>query len=84
MHPFMNCCLLKLNNQFYFLQFRKRIFWLPHNIDFRGRVYPIPPYLSHVSCDAARALLLFAKGQKLGPEGLDWLKVCRYYKSSFI
>lgn len=55
--------------------FRKRIFWLPHNIDFRGRVYPIPPYLSHVSCDAARALLLFAKGQKLGPEGLDWLKI---------
>ena len=31
------------------LQYRKEVFWLPYNMDFRGRVYPIPPLLSHLS-----------------------------------
>ncbi len=57
------------------LQYRKRIIWLPHNIDFRGRVYPVPPHLTHLGSDKARALLRFAKGEKLGAHGLDWLKV---------
>lgn len=58
-------------------QYRKRVFWLPHNIDFRGRVYPVPPHLTHLGNDLARSLLCFAKGEKLGPKGLDWLKVSR-------
>ena len=33
---------------FFILQFEKEIFWLPHNLDFRGRTYPIPPHLSHM------------------------------------
>ncbi|EDO47752.1 predicted protein [Nematostella vectensis] len=28
--------------------FRDRVFWLPLNMDFRGRVYPIPPHCCHV------------------------------------
>ncbi|XP_076753141.1 mitochondrial RNA polymerase [Xylocopa sonorina] len=55
--------------------FRDEIFWLPHNLDFRGRVYPVPPYLNHLSSDLGRSLLLFAKGKPLGPNGLDWLKL---------
>ncbi|XP_043592870.1 DNA-directed RNA polymerase, mitochondrial isoform X1 [Bombus pyrosoma] len=55
--------------------FRNRIFWLPHNLDFRGRVYPVPPYLNHLSSDLGRSLLLFGKGKPLGPNGLDWLKL---------
>ncbi|KAJ4450804.1 hypothetical protein ANN_02234 [Periplaneta americana] len=55
--------------------FRKRIFWLPHNMDFRGRVYPCPPHLNHLGSDMARSLLCFAKGEPLGPKGLDWLKM---------
>ncbi|XP_053981123.1 DNA-directed RNA polymerase, mitochondrial [Hylaeus volcanicus] len=55
--------------------FRDKIFWLPHNLDFRGRVYPIPPHLNHLSSDLGRSLLLFAKAKPLGPNGLDWLKV---------
>ncbi|CAL7943645.1 unnamed protein product [Xylocopa violacea] len=55
--------------------FRNEIFWLPHNLDFRGRVYPIPPHLNHLSSDLGRSLLLFAKGKPLGPNGLDWLKL---------
>ncbi|XP_039296050.1 DNA-directed RNA polymerase, mitochondrial [Nilaparvata lugens] len=54
--------------------FRNRIFWLPHNMDFRGRVYPCPPHLNHLGSDMARSLLCFAKGKPLGPNGLDWLK----------
>lgn len=44
-------------------------------MDFRGRVYPICPHLQHMSGDMARSLLIFARGEKLGPAGLDWLKV---------
>lgn len=58
-----------------FFQFRNRTFWLPHNMDFRGRVYPICPHLQHMSNDMARSVLCFAKGEKLGSEGLNWLKV---------
>jgi DNA-directed RNA polymerase len=28
--------------------FREKTFWMPCNLDFRGRAYPIPPYGSHV------------------------------------
>lgn len=55
--------------------FRDRIFWFPHNMDFRGRTYPIPPHFNHLGADLARSLLLFAKGQPLGEKGLDWLKI---------
>lgn len=55
--------------------FRDKVFWLPHNMDFRGRVYPCPPHLSHLGSDLYRSLLVFAKGQPLGPKGLDWLKI---------
>lgn len=50
-------------------------FYLPHNIDFRGRAYPIPPYLNQMGADNCRGLLLFDKGRELGSEGLRWLKI---------
>jgi DNA-directed RNA polymerase len=55
--------------------FRDKIFWFPHNMDFRGRTYPIPPHFNHLGADLARALLLFAKGRPLGHRGLDWIKI---------
>ncbi|CAG9865430.1 unnamed protein product [Phyllotreta striolata] len=55
--------------------FRDDIFWLPHNMDFRGRVYPVPPHLNHLGSDLARSMLIFAEPRPLGPEGLDWLKI---------
>lgn len=58
------------------LQYRDRVFWFPHNMDFRGRVYPTPPHLNHLSSDSVRSILQFARGEKLGPKGLRWLKVC--------
>ncbi|KAH0562464.1 hypothetical protein GP486_002846 [Trichoglossum hirsutum] len=50
-------------------------FYFPHNIDFRGRAYPIPPYLNHMGADNCRGLLMFAEGKELGAAGLNWLKV---------
>ncbi|CAH0400996.1 unnamed protein product [Chilo suppressalis] len=54
---------------------RDCMFWLPHNMDFRGRVYACPPHVSALGADSARALLKFAKPQPLGPRGLRWLKL---------
>lgn len=50
-------------------------FYLPHNVDFRGRAYPIPPYLNQMGADNCRGLLLFDKGRELGGDGLRWLKI---------
>ena len=44
-------------------------------MDFRGRVYPVPPHFNHLGCDLTRSLILFAKGQPLGERGLNWLKI---------
>ena len=50
-------------------------FYLPHNVDFRGRAYPIPPHLNHVGDDLSRGLLKFADSSPLGARGLRWLKI---------
>ncbi|KAK4213813.1 DNA/RNA polymerase [Rhypophila decipiens] len=55
--------------------FLGQTFYFPHNVDFRGRAYPIPAYLNHMGADHVRGLLMFAKGKPLGEEGLRWLKV---------
>jgi DNA-directed RNA polymerase len=49
--------------------------YFPHNIDFRGRAYPIPPLFNHLDDDICRGLLLFAEGKELGESGLRWLKI---------
>ena len=50
-------------------------FYFPHNVDFRGRAYPMAPFLNHMGADNVRGLLMFAKGKELGSAGLWWLKV---------
>ncbi len=49
--------------------------YFPHNIDFRGRAYPMPPHLNHLGNDLCRGLLLFQEAKALGPNGLNWLKI---------
>ena len=53
----------------------KETFYFPHNVDFRGRAYPIPPLLNYMGADLCRGLLTFGVGKQLGPSGLRWLKV---------
>ncbi|KAG8166377.1 hypothetical protein KVR01_002066 [Diaporthe batatas] len=55
--------------------YRDQEFFFPHNVDFRGRAYPVPPYLNHMGADHVRGLLRFSKGKELGERGLVWLKV---------
>ena len=66
----------------------KETFYFPHSVDFRGRAYPIPPFLNYMGADLCRGLLIFGKGKELGQVGLKWLKihlanVFGYDKASF-
>lgn len=49
--------------------------YFPMNLDFRGRVYPIPPHLNHLGNDLCRGLLAFSRKKPLGERGLFWLKI---------
>ncbi|KAF8074247.1 hypothetical protein N665_1117s0003 [Sinapis alba] len=50
-------------------------FYFPHNVDFRGRAYPMHPYLNHLGSDLCRGILEFCEGKPLGESGLRWLKI---------
>ncbi|KAK8962692.1 hypothetical protein KSP40_PGU015267 [Platanthera guangdongensis] len=50
-------------------------FYYPHNLDFRGRAYPMHSHLNHLSSDLCRGILEFAEGRQLGKAGLYWLKI---------
>ncbi|KAJ2794082.1 DNA-directed RNA polymerase, partial [Coemansia helicoidea] len=49
--------------------------YFPHNMDFRGRAYPIPPHFNHLGNDLCRGLLTFHEGRPLTERGLYWLKI---------
>lgn len=49
--------------------------WFPHNLDWRGRAYPLGSHLHPQSDDPGRALLEFAEGRPLGERGIYWLQV---------
>jgi len=50
-------------------------FWLPHQLDFRSRAYPIPPHLNHQGDDLSRGLLEFAESVPVDQQGHDWLLI---------
>lgn len=63
--------------------------YFPHNLDFRGRAYPIPPHFNHLGNDLCRGLLTFYEAKEIGESGLRWLKihlanVCGFDKESFV
>ncbi|KAG2201331.1 hypothetical protein INT47_001419, partial [Mucor saturninus] len=49
--------------------------FFPHNMDFRGRAYPMPPTLNHLGNDLCRGLLHFDEAKPLGARGWRWLKI---------
>jgi DNA-directed RNA polymerase len=48
-------------------------FYVPLNMDFRGRLYGIP-HFNFAREDRVRALFLFADGEPIGEQGLKYLK----------
>lgn len=57
------------------VQFLGDTLYFPHNVDFRGRAYPLPPHLNHLGDDLSRGLLTFAESKPLGVAGYKWLKI---------
>lgn len=49
--------------------------FFPHELDFRGRVYPMSSSLTPQGDDTAKALLMFADGMPLGDKGALWLAI---------
>jgi hypothetical protein len=48
-------------------------FFIPHSFDYRGRVYPIPAFLTPQDTDFGKSLLRFADGAFMTPEAEEWL-----------
>ena len=58
------------------LQFEKYDkIWFPHQMDFRGRLYPIPVLLQPQGSDLAKGLLRFSTGKSVDKNSIKWLKV---------
>ena len=49
--------------------------FFPHDLDFRGRAYPMHPHLNHMGPDVCRGLLWLAEAKPLGEHGFYWLLV---------
>ncbi|KAA3452702.1 DNA-dependent RNA polymerase [Mesorhizobium sp. SARCC-RB16n] len=53
----------------------ERAIYFPHNLDFRGRAYPVPLVMHPQAGDPVKALLRFAEGKPLGADGARWLAI---------
>ena len=57
-------------------EFKNKRFYFPQRLDWRGRCYPVPPYLQPQGCDLAKGLLRFAEGKPIETEAqADWLRI---------
>jgi DNA-directed RNA polymerase len=63
--------LMEVVNRF---EHEPRIYF-PHNLDFRGRAYPIPSLLHPQGTDVVKGLLRFSEGLPLGDDGERWLAI---------
>ena len=63
--------ILRIANQF--RDYEKIYF--PHQMDFRGRLYPIPVLLQPQGTDLAKGLLHFSKGKTVDEHSIKWLEI---------
>lgn len=49
--------------------------YFPHQMDFRGRVYPIPVLLQPQGSDLSKGLLHFSTGKQVDKESIKWLQI---------
>ena len=50
-------------------------FYLPHQMCFRSRAFPIPPFFNHHGSDAPRSMMLFDRGVELTDKGWRNLQI---------
>lgn len=51
-------------------------FYFPYQLDFRGRIYAVPPFLNPQGTDFAKGVLQFAEGKELGSmSAVRWLAI---------
>ncbi len=50
-------------------------FFYPHQLDFRGRMYPIPAHLNHQGNDVCRGFLEFAESKPVDDRATWWIAV---------
>jgi DNA-directed RNA polymerase len=50
-------------------------FYFPHQLDHRGRAYPVPQLMNPQSDHIGRSLIEFAEGKPLGERGAYWLAI---------
>lgn len=57
-------------------QFKKyKEIYFPYQMDFRGRLYPIPVLLQPQGSDLAKGLLRFAEGKPVDENSIKWLQI---------
>lgn len=48
-------------------------FYVPHSFDYRGRMYPVPSFLTMQDTDFGKSLIKFKDSAKLNKDAEDWL-----------
>ena len=81
-HEFNNRILSKRLQVTKIIQLAKKFqdeesLYFPHQLDFRGRAYPVPMFLNPQGVEFSRALLEFSEGKKMGlnPQSGRWLAI---------
>ena len=63
--------IIRIANQFE----RYESIYFPYQMDFRGRLYPIPVLLQPQGSDLAKGLLHFAEGKPTDSDSIKWLQI---------
>jgi DNA-directed RNA polymerase len=72
-HAFKASCRTRMTMETAERFIDKERFFLPWSLDYRGRAYPIPAFLTPMDTDAGKSLLRFADEAYMTPEAEDWL-----------
>jgi DNA-directed RNA polymerase len=72
-HSFKASCRTRMTMETADRFIDKERFYLPWSLDYRGRAYPIPAFLTPQDTDFGKSLLRFAEEAYMTPEAEDWL-----------
>jgi DNA-directed RNA polymerase len=72
-HAFKASCRTRMTMETADRFIDKDRFFLPWSLDYRGRAYPIPAFLTPQDTDFGKSLLRFADEAYMTPEAEDWL-----------